>query len=146
MQSVSCLGSFTLDEHFILIGFAASRRCRCGPSPCRVTHHARSPVPSLIPSIFISVDSTDAQEQRRGSPQRVRARLAHGRCSAERSRVGGGRPTRPRVPVGVAHAWDGVACPCCGCGASGAARGELRVRCDPCTTPILHPSSPRPVG
>lgn len=54
---VGCLGSFTLDEHFFLIGFAASRRCRCGPSPCRFTHHTRSPVPSSIPSTFIPLDS-----------------------------------------------------------------------------------------
>ena len=57
MKSVGCLGSLTLDEHFILIGFAAARRCRCAASPSHFTHHFRSPVPSLVPSIFISFDS-----------------------------------------------------------------------------------------
>ena len=51
------LVGFALDQHFILIGFAVSRRCRCAASPSRFTHHSRSPVPSLIPSTFIPLDS-----------------------------------------------------------------------------------------
>ena len=138
VKSVGELGSLVLNEHHIILGFAASRHQEVRCRTLTLHSHLWITFSLLDPFLTYLTRLTDAQEQRRGSPRRVRARLALGRRSAGRSCVGGGLPTRPRVPGGGANARDGVACLCYGCGASGAVRGALRARCDP----VLNPYSP----
>ena len=118
---------------------------RCACRTLTLHSHLSITFSQLDPFHIHPTQLTDAQEKRRGSLRRVSTRPARPRCSAMDSSVGGGLLTRPRVLDGSEHARDGVARPCCGCGASGAARGVNRARCDPVLHPY-YPCCPRAIG